>query len=96
MGYGEAGAGGVIPGGATLNFDVEVVEISDEEPEGPNLFEMLDTNEDGKLSVEEVSAYFESQGATLPDGLMEEEDKDKEPGTRAGTVVYRHSARYFA
>ena len=39
---------------------------------------MLDTNGDGKLSVEEVSAYFESQGASLPDGLMEGEDKDKD------------------
>jgi FKBP-type peptidyl-prolyl cis-trans isomerase len=29
MGYGAQGAGGVIPGGATLNFDVEVVDISE-------------------------------------------------------------------
>merc|ERR1712238_175608 len=61
MGYGEAGAGGDIPGGATLNFDVEVVGISDEGPEGmeePNLFEELDTDLDGKLSKPEVGAYF--------------------------------------
>lgn len=78
MGYGAAGAGGVIPGGATLKFDVEVVDISDQEPEEPNLFEMLDENGDGKLSVEEISKYFEAQGASLPDGLMESEDKDKD------------------
>ena len=27
MGYGDAGAGGVIPGGATLIFDVELLEV---------------------------------------------------------------------
>jgi FKBP-type peptidyl-prolyl cis-trans isomerase len=27
MGYGEVGAGGVIPGGATLIFDVEMISI---------------------------------------------------------------------
>ena len=38
MGYGERGAGGDIPGGATLHFDVEVVAINNAspEPEEPN------------------------------------------------------------
>jgi len=79
MGYGAQGAGGVIPGGATLNFDVEVVDISDKGPPEPNLFADLDTNEDGKLSKEEVLTFFKTQGAEeLPDGLWEEEDKDKD------------------
>lgn len=54
MGYGAQGAGDVIPGGATLNFDVEVVEISDKDPEQPNLFLMLDEDGDGKLSKSEI------------------------------------------
>lgn len=78
MGYGAQGAGDAIPGGATLNFDVEVVDISDKEPEQPNLFEMLDENQDGKLSKEEIEAFFVNQGGTMPDGLWDDEDKNKD------------------
>ncbi|CAJ1939057.1 unnamed protein product [Cylindrotheca closterium] len=78
MGYGAQGAGDAIPGGATLNFDVEVVEISDKDPEQPNLFEMLDEDGDGKLSKPEIEAFFVNQGGTMPDGLWEDEDKDKD------------------
>merc|ERR1711865_1088642 len=79
MGYGEKGAGKDIPGGATLNFDVEVVSISDKGPEEPNIFNDLDENKDGKLASEEILAFFKKQGQeTLPDGLWESEDKDKD------------------
>jgi len=44
MGYGASGAGADIPGGATLKFDVEVVDISDKAPPGPNYFAMIDTD----------------------------------------------------
>jgi len=79
MGYGEQGAGGDIPGGATLHFDVEVVAIGDgpEEPEEPNLFGELDTNADGKLDKDEVGAYFKKQGQDeVPPELWEKEDTD--------------------
>lgn len=77
MGYGEDGAGDDIPGGATLNFDVEVVSISDEAPPEPNLFAELDTDLDKKLTREEILVYFKKQGQDeLPDGLFEGEDKD--------------------
>jgi FKBP-type peptidyl-prolyl cis-trans isomerase 2 len=77
-GYGDSGAGGDIPGGATLNFDVEVVSVAEGKPE-PNLFVELDTDKDSKLTQEEVLAYFKKQGRDqLPDGLFESEDKNKD------------------
>lgn len=78
MGYGESGAGGAIPGGATLNFDVEVVDISDKAPPGPNYFAMIDTNKDGVLDKEEIEAYFKQMGMEVPDALWEQEDHDKD------------------
>mmetsp|Transcript_34362 Transcript_34362/g.83095 ORF Transcript_34362/g.83095 Transcript_34362/m.83095 type:complete len:216 (-) Transcript_34362:85-732(-) len=81
MGYGASGAGGDIPGGATLHFDVEVVKISDggapDVP--PNLFEEIDTDKDGKLSADEILAYFKMQGQDeVPQELWDREDTDKD------------------
>mmetsp|Transcript_73303 Transcript_73303/g.122401 ORF Transcript_73303/g.122401 Transcript_73303/m.122401 type:complete len:208 (-) Transcript_73303:171-794(-) len=77
MGYGDHGAGADIPGGATLNFDVEVVTI-DEAPPEQNLFVELDTDKDARLTKEEVLSFFTKQGKTeLPEGLWSSEDKDK-------------------
>ena len=76
-GYGPQGAGGAIPGGATLNFDVEVVDFMTEPPPPPNYFKMIDINEDGKISKEEMLAFFAAQGREeIPDGLWENEDKN--------------------
>ena len=78
LGYGEKGAGRDIPGGATLNFDVEVMSVSLPPPE-PNLFHELDVNTDCKLTAEEVLAHFKGHGQNeLPAGLMENEDKNKD------------------
>ena len=89
FGYGEVGAGGKIPGGATLNFDVEVVDITDPpaRPPTPNVFKMIDTDEDNKLSVAEIEAYFKGMDKEMPEGLMESEDKDGD-----GFVRYVHHA----
>ena len=78
LGYGEKGAGRDIPGGATLNFDVEVMSVALPPPE-PNLFHELDVNTDCKLTAEEVLAHFKGHGQNeLPAGLMENEDKNKD------------------
>jgi len=79
LGYGESGAGGDIPGGATLNFEVECLGIDDAAPE-PNIFADIDANKDSKLTKEEVAGWFKKeQGAeSIPEGLWEEEDADKD------------------
>ena len=77
-GYGASGAGGDIPGGATLNFDVEVVEISDKAPPGPNYFAMIDEDKNGELSKEEIEAYFKKMSMDVPAELWDHEDKNGE------------------
>ena len=62
-------------GGATLHFDVEVVSIN-AAPEQPNFFKQIDTDADGKISPEEVGAYFTAQGQTMPEELFGKEDKN--------------------
>lgn len=79
MGYGAKGSGVNIPGGATLRFDVEVVDFTSNAPPQPNLFNDLDTDRDRKLSRDEVLTFFKKQGQeNIPEGLWEKEDKDKD------------------
>jgi len=79
MGYGEQGAGGDIPGGATLNFDVEVVDISTEAPPTPpqpNMFKQIDLDGSGMLDKSEIDAYFKGIGRETPAELFASEDTD--------------------
>ncbi|CAG0880450.1 unnamed protein product [Cyprideis torosa] len=76
LGYGDQGIADVIPGGATLIFEVELLDIG-EAPPAVNVFKEIDENADEQLSREEVSAYIKKQ---LPDEAIEEgsdQDPDK-------------------
>jgi len=70
LGYGDSGAGDVIPGGATLLFDVELISIGDAPPP-VNVFKEIDEDDDSHLSREEVLGYLKKQ---IPEGAEQQEN----------------------
>jgi len=74
LGYGDRGAGNVIPGGATLHFEVELINIGDSPPT-TNVFKEIDADKDNLLSREEVSDYLKKQMVAAEGGEQSEEMK---------------------
>lgn len=82
LGYGEEGRGRV-PGGATLEFDVELVGINDHtvQVEGKkNVFKEMDRNEDGHIVYEEMHWWFANLHPNkldnIPIGVWEKDDRN--------------------
>jgi len=80
MAYGNQAMNADIPGGATLRFQVRIVDVKTPgPPSDPDHFADMDTDEDAKVSREEFEAFFQKRlSKSAPAGLFEREDKDKD------------------
>jgi FKBP-type peptidyl-prolyl cis-trans isomerase len=77
LAYGDSGVpNSNVPGGATLRYDVEILDIR---RPAANDFSLIDTNNDGKLSKTEAKEYFDGKGQMIDiDALFEAEDTNSD------------------
>jgi len=81
LAYGDHGNGGSIPPGASLSFQLHVVETWDgneARPPMPNLFARIDADGDAHLTPPEVDIHYERLGKPVPPRLWEQEDLDRD------------------
>ncbi|CAG9864659.1 unnamed protein product [Phyllotreta striolata] len=76
LGYGDKGAGNVIPGKATLVFEVELINIGDAKQTQTNVFKEIDHDSDNQLSREEVSEYLKKQMVAAEGDVPSDEMKN--------------------
>ncbi|XP_038609500.1 peptidyl-prolyl cis-trans isomerase FKBP10 isoform X1 [Tachyglossus aculeatus] len=86
LGHGEHGARGV-PGSAVLLFEVELVALEEGLPEGylfiwhgdppGSLYQDMDRDQDGQITLEEFSAFIKAQVAEGKGRLLPGQDPDK-------------------
>ena len=92
LGYGDQGAGDIIPGGATLFFDVELVS-TEEGPTPVNVFKQIDIDSDMALSRDEISSYLKQQVETMQNAggeQVEEARKTMEDQDKLVEEIFAH------
>jgi len=80
FGYGEKGQGNKIEPMATLHFEVELLEVIEK-----NMFQEMDSNNDGKINLAELGVYMKkNQG--LDDAAVHKEIFDGEDHNKDGFI----------
>jgi len=84
LGYGQQGAGDIIPGDATLIFDIELLDV-EAGPQPVNVFKQIDADADAHISRDELAEYLKQQVAEMQSSgsehaqeaekMMREQDK---------------------